>query len=161
MRANPRPQPRTKSLKPGLKNALISAAIWGLVVVNVVLIMSMVFKLLRRNDYKPASIIEKTALDVELLNGCGVKGVANTFSELLKREGFDVVNVENAERFDYENTIVIDRRAVSRENANLVARTLGVDKDKVLPMPNADAQLDVTVIIGADYKNLKAYNKLR
>ena len=34
---------------------------------------------------------------VEVLNGCGVSGVAAKAHEYLKRLGFDVVNVENAD----------------------------------------------------------------
>ena len=37
---------------------------------------------------------------VEVLNGCGVPGVANQFTDFLRSRGYDVVRFTNAQRYD-------------------------------------------------------------
>ena len=44
---------------------------------------------------------------VEVLNGNGVDGTASQVADVLRRKGFEVVAVGNADRFDYPATTVI------------------------------------------------------
>ena len=48
-------------------------------------------------------------IEVEILNGCGEPGIAAKFSEFLRVKRVDVVRSENADNFDYENTVLIQR----------------------------------------------------
>jgi hypothetical protein len=68
-------------------------------------------------------------------------------AERLREKGFDVVDIRNADRADYEETIVLDR-AGNRRFAESVARELDagdpvIDRDE-------DLLLEVTVILGRD-----------
>ena len=94
---------------------------------------------------------------VEVLNGCGVSGVAALTHEYLRRFGFDVVNVENAAGFDYSETIVIDRGG-DEQVARRLARIL--DTENVIRQVRPDLMLQVTVILGADYENLNPYGEI-
>ena len=94
---------------------------------------------------------------VEVLNGCGVSGVAAQAHEYLRRLGFDVVNVENAPAFDYEETIVIDRGG-DEGIARRVARFLGTEN--VIRQVRPELMLQVTVIIGRDFRTLKPYGEV-
>ena len=50
---------------------------------------------------------DNQTLKVGILNGCGVSGVGNQFSEMLSsRYGLVIVRTENADNFDYEMTKV-------------------------------------------------------
>ncbi|MCK4773122.1 MAG: LytR C-terminal domain-containing protein [Candidatus Latescibacteria bacterium] len=94
---------------------------------------------------------------VEVLNGCGVSGIAARAHEYLRRLGFDVVNVENAPAFDYEKTLVIDRGG-DEGIARRVARFLGTDN--VIRQVRPELMLQVTVILGKDYRSLKPYGEV-
>ena len=94
---------------------------------------------------------------VEVLNGCGVSNVAAQAHEYLKRLGFDVVNVENARAFDYEKTLVIDRSG-DVEIARRIARFLGTEN--VICQVRPELMLQVTVILGKDYRTLKPYGEV-
>ena len=47
---------------------------------------------------------------IEVLNGTGHAGLANKVASELRRRGIDVFRVENADHFDYVETILIKRR---------------------------------------------------
>ncbi|NLZ38265.1 MAG: LCP family protein [Firmicutes bacterium] len=89
-------------------------------------------------------------ITVEVLNGCGITGLANQVAQFLREEGFSVTRVTNAENFNYEFTQVISR-----------TNDPGPAKDIALLLPNAqllmeekpDAAVMVTVIIGKNYNN--------
>ncbi len=92
-----------------------------------------------------------TRPQIEVLNGCGVSGIAARVQEFLIARGYDVVNVENAGGFDYPESIVIDRGG-DAGIARRVARALGTGN--VIRQVRPDLMLQVTVILGADYRAL-------
>lgn len=93
-------------------------------------------------------------IQIEVLNGCGVSGIATRFTNALRRSGFDVVESGNFETFDIEHSFVIDRSG-NLENARRVAQSLGIDDKRIVREISPHYYLDATVVIGADYEQLK------
>lgn len=93
-------------------------------------------------------------IQLEVLNGCGVPGLADQFTSSLRQNGFDVVETGNFDNFNMENTIVISR-TFDTQNARRIARALGVSEQHILIEASEDFYLDATVVIGSDYKSLK------
>lgn len=93
-------------------------------------------------------------IQLEVLNGCGVPGIANDFTSTLRKNGFDVVETGNFKNFDMQNTVVI-ARTFDDENAQRVADALGISQENVFIEASEDFYLDATVVIGSDYKSLK------
>ncbi|MGD8428205.1 MAG: LytR C-terminal domain-containing protein [Balneolaceae bacterium] len=93
-------------------------------------------------------------IQLEVLNGCGVPGLANNFTSALRRNGFDVVETGNFKNFDMQNTVVI-ARTTDKKNAQRVADALGISPKHVFIEASDDFYLDATVVIGSDYKSLK------
>ena len=104
---------------------------------------------------------EETVLDrrpqVEVLNGCGVGGIAAEAQDYLRERGYDVVNVENAKDFEYPETLVIDRGG-DESVARALARSLGTEN--VIRQVRPDLLLEATVILGDDYRGLKPYREI-
>ncbi len=98
--------------------------------------------------------IASDIIQVEVLNGCGVGGIADRFTDFLRSNKFDVVNIANYIRFDMDETLVIDRRG-NKANAYSVAKSLGVKKENVIQQLNDDYFLDVSIVIGRDYYTLQ------
>ena len=95
----------------------------------------------------------KKNMQIEVLNGCGVDGVADMFTDSLRRKNIDVVNTGNYRTFNIDNSIVIDRTG-SIINAEYLAEVIGVDNKRVIQQKNKNYFLDVSLIIGKDYKQL-------
>jgi hypothetical protein len=95
-------------------------------------------------------------IQIDVLNGCGDAGMASRCTAFLRARGFDVVEIKNYKTFDLEKTFVIDR-AGDRENAERVAHALGVREGNVVQQINQDYYVDVSVVIGKDYRTLKAF----
>jgi hypothetical protein len=109
-------------------------------------------------DEVPESAPFEHQIQIEILNGCGVNGVAKIFQSYLRQQGFDVVNTENYTVkgkvfWDVKQSFVIDQIGVA-EQAKSVARSLGIPIEKVESRENPDAIYDVSVVIGNDYKSI-------
>lgn len=101
---------------------------------------------------KSANITVSEIIQVEVLNGCGVSGIAERFTDYLRTNNIDVVSSSNYSDYNVPKTIVIDRIGNSA-NAKYVAEILGVKK--IITQINKDYFLDVSIIIGKDYNKLK------
>ena len=96
-------------------------------------------------------------IKVEVLNGCGEKGIAAKISDFLRTEHIDVVRSENADNFDYEMTVLI-QRSYDFTNLKTVAAALDFDinnEDRVITQPSSTADVDLTLILGKDYRSVK------
>lgn len=88
-----------------------------------------------------------TRIKVEVLNATQTRGLARRATTFLRDRGFDVVAVGTA-REQRAATLVLDR-SNHPEWADLVARAFGAT---VEPRPDSLRYLDVTVLIGGDWR---------
>lgn len=96
----------------------------------------------------PASALDER-VRVEVLNGAGEAGWARRATGWLRDRGFDVVDYGNADSFDHETSVVMDR--VGRPDfARAVADALGITR--VRSEPDATLYLDVSVVLGEDWE---------
>ncbi len=79
----------------------------------------LVNKMLRGLD-----IVTADEVRIKVLNGSGATGLARRVSELLRSEGFSVVHVGNADRFDYTDSYIIDITSAPRKIELLKERSL-------------------------------------
>ena len=101
------------------------------------------------------------AIEVEVLNGCGISGLAQQFTDYLRDKHVDVVRTENADNFHYDKTIVILRRDEFEKVAQ-VAKLLDIsprDSIRVFVDPDGSLLTDVTIVIGSDYLNISPVQK--
>ncbi|MEK7727155.1 MAG: LytR C-terminal domain-containing protein [candidate division KSB1 bacterium] len=156
-----------KEAKPAfnLKQTLFTTALWGLGIVNVILIVSFVSRhffsgnepSLNANTDVPAIPAEN--FKVEVLNGCGVNGLASKYAVLLKENGFDPVKTENYEGGLTTRTYIIDRLSEKMVNGLKMADALGLSRDYVSYKADAQRMVAVSLILGQDYKTIPANPK--
>ena len=101
-------------------------------------------------EANPAGLIGDI-IQVEVRNGCGVAGLAESMTQFLRRQGFDVVEVGNYTSFNQTKTIVVDRVG-DLAAAKKVAVAIGLSEDRVVQEIRQDYFLDASVIIGQDYE---------
>ncbi len=95
-------------------------------------------------------------IQVEVLNGSGVSGIADKITDYLRLHRFDVVQIGNYISYDVEKSIVIDRTG-NMVNAFKIADSLGISRKNVIQQVNNNYILDVSLIIGKDFVALKPY----
>jgi hypothetical protein len=93
-------------------------------------------------------------IQLDVLNGSGTPRLGQRFTDYLRARGFDVVEMGNFKESGVELTRVIDR-AGDLTAARQVAEALGVPKERVIQQIDKNAYLDVSVVIGKDFKSLK------
>jgi len=136
------------------KNILLNVSILILIVINAILAYSVV-KTISFNDTEDYLLVDSTKarIQVEVLNGCGVSGVAEKLTDYLRTNNIDVVNLGNYRSFEIENSIIISRNEKIL-NAEKVAAIIGLDNQNIIQQINPDYMLDVTFILGKDYRDL-------
>lgn len=150
-------RPQNHKLKSNFtgSNLILNSIILLLGILVIFLAFSLVNRLSSRSSEQAdnSKEIASSVIQVEVLNGCGVTGVAEKFTDYLRKEKFDVVQMGNYISFDIDKSLVIDRTG-NMANAEKVAAALGIDKKNVIMQKNDDSFLDVSVVIGKDYKKL-------
>ena len=105
--------------------------------------------------YAAAPVLD---IQIEILNGCGTPGIAAKFSQFLREKRVDVVRSENADHFEYEKTILI-QRTENVDGMQRVAEALKFDiknPDQVITSIDPNLDVDLTLIIGKDYNSISA-----
>ena len=91
---------------------------------------------------------EDTAVRVILYNGAGTPGIAGQAAQQLIAAGMRVVDTKNADRFDYDTTMVIIQSGETAQGEQ-VRTALGVGE--IVDQPSEQDVADVIVIIGRDF----------
>ncbi|MCB0311741.1 MAG: LytR C-terminal domain-containing protein, partial [Calditrichaeota bacterium] len=92
-------------------------------------------------------------IQVEVLNGCGVDGLAEQITNYLREKNIDVVSRGNYTHFDVPLTTVLDR-VDNRERSLQIINVLGLPEKQLQLQKDSNLQLDATIVLGADYKKL-------
>lgn len=109
-----------------------------------------------KEEIKPKNV--QQLIQVEVLNGCGVSGVGDKFTDIVRMKGFDVVKTGNYMSFDIDQTFIIDRVG-KIQTAYKFADSLGIDKKNIINQTNKQYFLDLTIVIGKDFN--KYFEKSR
>ena len=101
-------------------------------------------------------------IKVEILNGCGIKGIAGKTSEFLRSKyRIDVVRSDNADRYDYSKTIIIGRNEDLNKILS-VSEAFGLsinNSDHIQHVPDETLGVDVTIILGKDINSFQTISQ--
>lgn len=107
-------------------------------------------------DEKP--VVEWSKIRIDVLNGCGVRGLAGQAQTWLKRNGYRIRLAENADRHDYAKSLIQDRSG-NMVAARELALVLNIDQSQIIELKGSPSPfVDLTVVIGEDYKRLPIGN---
>ena len=98
-------------------------------------------------------------IEIQILNGCGVKNLAVKYDRYLRKAGHDVVDTGNAPHFNFPQTEVILRRG-EIERAKQITDLLNISKTDIKIEYNDNVMCDVTVILGKDYDSLTSFTNV-
>jgi len=96
------------------------------------------------------AVAQQSPVTLEILNGSGEKGVANTAATLFESYGYKIIAVGNAPNFDYAKTVMFDnngdKTALQQVASVINCKNFG-DPSLQLGQKNAD----ILVVIGKDF----------
>lgn len=89
---------------------------------------------------------------LEILNGTSIQGLAHNTAILYKGASYDVLSPVNADRNDYEKTVIIDRIG-NREMAEIVGNYIHCSniEEESVDLNSDVANVDFTIILGRDF----------
>ena len=93
---------------------------------------------------------KNSGMKVEVLNGNSMMGIAHKVAQDLELQGFEIVNVGNADNFNYQQTKII----VYSKEANLDNQFKELFKDfEIVKEYQDQTNLDLVIILGKDMAN--------
>ena len=137
------------------------------------LIMILLYQLkitLGKNDLSKTNlsanpITEAFIAEIEILNGCGISGIAELYTNFLRSSKYDIISTDNAKdehgkiNFDYKNCKIIVNNKKKLRAAYQLSLKLGINK-KHIKKNYANGIWDITLIIGQDYNKLNSFKKI-
>lgn len=96
------------------------------------------------------------AIRVYIYNGCGFQGVANRINEYLIDKNIDVVNTRNAQRFVYDESIIVVKHDDKKDLKRLQNMT-GIKN--VIYAVNSNFDVPFIIIAGKDYEKYFTINR--
>jgi len=106
------------------------------------------------NEFIP--VVNSRSLEVEVLDGAGSMRAAQQMTDILRAQGYDVVEMKRNNGEIEERTFILDRSG-NLDAARKLATVLGVSQDKVFQKIDRTLYLDISVVMGKDYSRLKAF----
>jgi len=114
------------------------------------------------------NILGDRIFTVEILNGTTTSGLAGRTAELFRGFGYEIVTIGNADRSDYERTVIIDRSGyenVVRAFADIIRCTNILYDSPEFMEPEIDFDIriferraDITLILGRDFNGRHVTN---
>jgi LCP family protein required for cell wall assembly len=86
-----------------------------------------------------------------VLNGAGLEGLATDTAEYLQGQGLNVIQIDNADRIDYDKSRVIVYSQNYPYTIRYLAELLGLTEGQILQAVFPESDLDLMVILGADW----------
>ena len=103
-----------------------------------------------RQRVKSLAYSENSGMKVEVLNGNAMSGIAHKIAKDLEIQGFEVVNIGNADNFNYEKTKII----VYSKEINLDSEFKKLFKDyEIVKEYQTNTNSDLVIILGKDMAN--------
>ena len=99
-------------------------------------------------------------IQIEIQNGCGLKGVAKLYTNFLRDKGYDVIGFSNAPHFNYKNTELIIHKKDSVNFINEISNILSINPKFISYNYNENFIYEMTIIIGKDYNILESFNEV-
>lgn len=155
----PQKQAASERPKKSVANLFINLLLIILAVIIIFMSYSLVNKFSSNNNQEDLTEnieVASEIVQVEVLNGCGIAGVAERFTDFLRSNNFDVVGTGNYISFDIDYSLIIDRTG-NMANAKKVAKALNINDKNVIQQINNDYFLDVSLIIGRDFEKLSPF----
>ncbi|MFQ5612620.1 MAG: LCP family protein [Anaerolineae bacterium] len=91
------------------------------------------------------------AASIVVQNGTGQANLSLDTSEMLRQQGFNVVQFGDADLADYPHTVIVDYSG-KQLTLQVLAEMFNVSEENIRRSPNLKSDVDIRIIIGADFE---------
>ena len=98
--------------------------------------------------------IDAKTISAEVYNGSGENRIGKVFTDYLRQKSVDVKKTDNYKTQTVQKTIIMSRNN-NINKAYKVGELIGVKSSEIIESTNKDLDIDVTIVIGKDFKTLK------
>jgi len=102
-------------------------------------------------DAQAVAAINPSDIRIDVRNGSGISGQGAKLADALRRQGFVIAGVANADSFSYDATEIHVHSAATPLAGERVRTALALKTATVAPDATPSAASDVTVIVGRDF----------
>jgi hypothetical protein len=102
--------------------------------------------------------VPNAAPEVEVLDGAGSMRWAQHATDVIRANGFDVVEMKRYSGGIAERSFIMDRSG-NISAARALAEKAGIAPDKVFQKIDRSLYVDMTIVIGKDFPKLKAFHE--
>lgn len=100
---------------------------------------------------------DSISIQINILNGTKVSGLANQFRNYFRSKGFDVVEVDNFS--EHVNKSYLIDRVGDKNTSKKIAKILGINDSLIKTEIDSGLYLKCSVILGDDYKSFQIFKK--
>ncbi|MGE4170705.1 MAG: LCP family protein [Candidatus Margulisiibacteriota bacterium] len=93
-------------------------------------------------------------MTVEVLNGLGRSGEARMAANLLRSSHIVISRYANSKKYGYKRTLIVDWKG-NVDSSIALAQYLGIEPSRIIVYHRSDKPLDVTVVLGNDWPEIK------
>ncbi len=98
-----------------------------------------------------AAALQQEGARIVVQNGTAAAGLETSAAEYLRAQGFDVMQFGPADRADYPRTVVVDYTGKPYA-IQVLTEIFNVATENIRRSPNLKSDVDLRVIIGADFQ---------
>jgi hypothetical protein len=147
---------QSKKNRPLLRGKILLTGVLVIVVAGLYL-ASRRLPVVQRSDDRPQGIIDsKNAVEVEVIDTRGNQKQAEYIIDVLRKNGFDVVEYHRIAGRPVDYSYVVDHgggRGVSQK----LAECIGIQKTKLYAKRDTALMVDISLVLGNDIGTLKPY----
>ena len=87
---------------------------------------------------------------IEVLNGAAQAGIAQSTADYLIKSGFNVVSVGNADRYNYDTTIIYDYTG-RYYTTRWLSEKFNLRPQSIIALRDPNSKVDVRIVVGGDF----------
>ncbi len=158
---------KTKKTLQNLQKWLLNFAIACLAIIIVSFMLSST-KRISSNDEKidlsNQTVVNKMPIyqdiTIEVLNGCGIPGMAGRYTNFLREKGFDVIYYGNADEMNHLETFVIAGDTTAKKLTPLLT-TMNINRSRIKYLEGMDSFTTFKIILGKDCDDITVYQQIK
>lgn len=134
-------------------NTLLNISLFVIVLLLFIISYSVYLKITSPKENESSDVTGRI-IQVRVLNGTQIDGLAREVSNYLRTKNFDVLYQGNYSDRNLKNTFIIDHTG-DKTIVKRIIRIIGISPDQVVQEIQENSLTDITIVLGEDYRKLK------
>lgn len=134
-------------------NTLLNISLFIIVFLLFIISYSVYLKITSPKENESSDVTGRI-IQVRVLNGTQIDGLAREVSNYLRTKNLDVLYQGNYSDRNLKNTFIIDHTG-DKTIVKRIIRIIGISPDQVVQEIQENSLADITIVLGEDYRKLK------